>query len=128
MGPPDEVEVDRVVGVEVVAVAVMEAVFADAGVGVDSMVNRAVEAEFDVFVKAKLGFDFSRVGSGSSKGRDSFVGVRFVGCAVEARAEQFLVGVKAMAGFEVRELAVHSGEEEADDEPAILGFLGDDVG
>ena len=33
-----------------------------------------------------------------------------------------------MAGFEVREFAVHGGDEEAYDEPAVPGFLGDDVG
>ena len=37
-------------------------------------------------------------------------------------------GVDAVAGLEVGELALHGGDEELDDEPAVLGFLGDDVG
>ena len=46
----------------------------------------------------------------------------------EAEFDQEPGGVEAVAGLEVRELAVHGGGQEADDEPAVLGFLGDDVG
>ncbi len=47
---------------------------------------------------------------------------------VEAEFDEESSGVDAMAGLEVREIAVHGGDEEADDETAVLGFLGDDVG
>ena len=47
---------------------------------------------------------------------------------VEAELDEESGGVDAVAGLEVGELALHGGEEEADDEPAVLGFLGDDVG
>ncbi len=93
-------------GVENVAVAVMEEVCTDAGVGVAFIVRRAVAAEFDVFLKAALGFDFSGIGSGFSRGVDGFLGVRFIGGAVEAAAEQFFGGIEAVAGFEVRLLSI----------------------
>ena len=47
---------------------------------------------------------------------------------VVAEFDEETGGVDAMAGLEVREVAVHGGDEELDDEPAVLGFLGDDVG
>ena len=47
--------------VEGVAFAVVEAVFADAGVGIGLVVDRAVEAEFDVFGKLALGLYLSGV-------------------------------------------------------------------
>ena len=172
-GPPDEVEVDSVVGVERdatgqvvgvlgdegvhfiavademgssggvmgdcfeflgverVAVAVMEAVFADAGVGVACIVHRAMAAEFDVFLKAALGFQFGRVrsgvGSGFSLGIDSLVGVRIIRGVVEATAEQFFGGVEAVAGFEVGEFALHYGDEEADGGAAMVGCFAHDL-
>ena len=131
-GPADEVEVDGVVGVQRVAVAVMEATFADAGVGVGFVVHPAVAAELDVFPKLALGFDFCRVGFGVGSGlglsMDSFAGVRFIGSAVEAAAEQFPGGVKPVAGPEVRQFALHHGDEEADGGAAMVGFLAHDLG
>ena len=47
---------------------------------------------------------------------------------VEAEFDEESGGVDAVAGLEVGELALHGGDEELDDEPAVLGFLGDDVG
>ena len=47
---------------------------------------------------------------------------------VEAELDEESGGVDAVAGLEVGELALHGGDEELDDEPAVLGFLGDDVG
>ena len=49
-------------------------------------------------------------------------------CGLEAEFDEEAGGVEAMAGLGVGEFAVHGGDEEADDEPAVLGFLGDDVG
>ena len=75
-----------------------------------------------------MGFDLSRVASGFGKGADCFVGVRFIGGAVEATVERFLGGVEAVTRFEVEEFGRHYGGEGTDDEPAILGFLGNDLG
>ena len=47
---------------------------------------------------------------------------------VVAEFDEEACGVDAVAGLEVGELALHGGDEELDDEPAVLGFLGDDVG
>jgi len=47
---------------------------------------------------------------------------------LEAEFDEQTGGVEAVAGQGVGEFAVHGGYEEADDEPAVLGFLGDDVG
>ena len=47
---------------------------------------------------------------------------------VVAEFDEGSSGVDAVAGLEVGELALHGGDEELDDEPAVLGFLGDDVG
>ena len=47
---------------------------------------------------------------------------------VVAEFDEESCGVDAVAGLEVGELALHGGDEELDDEPAVLGFLGDDVG
>ena len=47
---------------------------------------------------------------------------------LEAEFDEEPGGVEAVAGLEVRELAVHGGGQEADDEATVLGFLGDDVG
>ena len=47
---------------------------------------------------------------------------------VVAEFDEEAGGVDAVAGLEVGELALHGGDEELDDEPAVLGFLGDDVG
>ena len=47
---------------------------------------------------------------------------------VEAEFDEESGGVDAVAGLEVGELALHGGDEELDDESAVLGFLGDDVG
>ena len=47
---------------------------------------------------------------------------------VVAEFDEEFGGVDAVAGLEVGEIAVHGGEEEADDESAVLGFLCDDVG
>ena len=49
-------------------------------------------------------------------------------CLFVAEFDEESCGVYAVAGLEVRELALHGGDEELDDEPAVLGFLGDDVG
>ena len=49
-------------------------------------------------------------------------------CGLEAEFDEEPGGVEAMARLGVGEFAVHGGDEEADDEPAVLGFLGDDVG
>ena len=53
-------------GVEDVAFAVVQAVFADAGIGIGLVVHRAVEAEFDVFGAPALRFDLRGVGFGSA--------------------------------------------------------------
>ena len=47
---------------------------------------------------------------------------------IEAELDEESSGVDAVAGLEVGELALHGGDEELDDESAVLGFLGDDVG
>ena len=46
---------------------------------------------------------------------------------IEAEFDEESGGVDAVAGLEVGELALHGGDEELDDEPAVLGFLSDDV-
>ena len=46
----------------------------------------------------------------------------------ESEFDEEAGGVEAMAGLGVGDIAVHGGDEEADDETAVLGFLGDDVG
>ena len=51
---------------EGVAVAVVAAVFARAGVGIAGVVDGAVPAEFDVLGKAALGFDLGGSGSAGS--------------------------------------------------------------
>ena len=114
--------------VEQVAIAIMETVFADAGVGVALIVQRTVAAEFDVFLKLSLGFDFSRIGRGFSLGRDGLVGVRCVGGAVEAALEEFSGGGKAVTGFEVGEFALHHVDEEADGGTALVGLFAHDLG
>ena len=47
---------------------------------------------------------------------------------LEAEFDEEPGGVETVARLGVGEFAVHGGYEEADDEPAILSFLGDDVG
>ena len=47
---------------------------------------------------------------------------------LEAEFDEEPGGVEAVAGLGVGEIAVHGGDEEADDEAAVVGFLGDDVG
>ena len=68
---------------EGVAFAVVEAVFADARVGVVSVVHRAVLAEFEQFGMA-LGFQFFR---GQLDGFGFGLGVGVVGEVVEAALE-----------------------------------------
>ena len=123
---------------EGVAVAVVAAVFADAGVGIAGVVDGAVPAEFDVLGKATLGFDLSGVrlsevwlgevrfgfGGGCCPGVLALI----FGIVVEAEAEEFLGGGEAVAGFEVRELALHGVDEEADGGAAVVGFVVDYFG
>jgi hypothetical protein len=45
-----------------------------------------------------------------------------------AEVEELAGGVKAMAGLDVVGAALHEVDEEADDEPAVVGLLADDVG
>ena len=49
-------------------------------------------------------------------------------CGLEAEFDEEPGGVEAMARLGVGEFAVHGGDEEADDEAAVLGFRGNDVG
>ena len=84
-----------------------------------------------------LGFGFSlplslcfRLGAGMGLAR-ALGGVGAVDGSlglVVAEFDEEACGVDAVAGLEVGELALHGGDEELDDEPAVLGFLGDDVG
>ena len=85
-----------------------------------------------------LGFGFGlplglRLGAGIAFGR-ALSGAPCVGTVndslglIEAEFDEESGGVDAVAGLEVGELALHGGDEELDDEPAVLGFLGDDVG
>ena len=46
---------------------------------------------------------------------------------LEAEFDEEPGGVEAVAGLGVGEFAVHGGDEEADDETAVLSFLSDDV-
>ena len=48
-------------------------------------------------------------------------------CGLEAEFDQEPGGIEAMARLGVGKFAVHGGDEETDDETAVLGFLGDDV-
>ena len=109
--------------VEWVAIAVVEAVFADAGEGFVLVVPGAVLAEFDEFGAAS---GFERFGG--ELGGFGFGSLCVVGQVVEAALEEFFGGGKAMAGFEVGELALHGVDEEADGDAAIVGFLTDDLG
>ena len=69
------------------------------------------------------GIGLARALGGSSAGVvDDSLGL------VEAELDEESCGVDAVAGLEVGELALHGGDEELDDESAVLGFLGDDVG
>ena len=47
---------------------------------------------------------------------------------LEAEFDEEPGGVEAVAGLGVGEFAVHGGDEEADDETAVLSFLSDDAG
>ena len=47
---------------------------------------------------------------------------------LEAEFDEEPGGVEAMAGLGIGEFAVHGGDEEADDETAVLSFLSDDAG
>ena len=49
-------------------------------------------------------------------------------CAIEAEVEELPRGVEAVAGLGVIDLALHDVDEETDYEPAVVGFLADDVG
>ena len=49
-------------------------------------------------------------------------------CAIEAEVEELACGVEAMAGFGIIDLALHDVDEEADNVPAVVGLLADDVG
>ena len=48
--------------------------------------------------------------------------------AIEAEVEELPSGVEPVAGLGVIDLALHDVDEEPDYEPAIVGFLADDVG
>ena len=118
---------------EGIAVAVVAAVFADAGIGIAGVVDGAVPAEFDVLGKATPGFDLGGVrlsGVRLGFGLGYFGGVLALifGIVVEAEAEEFLGGGEAVAGFEVRELALHGVDEEADGGAAVVGFVVNDFG
>ena len=45
-----------------------------------------------------------------------------------AEVEELTGGVKAMAGPGTFQIALHEVDEKADDEPAVIGLLADDVG
>ncbi len=116
--------------VEDVAIAVVEAVFADARVAIGLVVHRAVEGEFHVFGAAALGFDLGKVWLGFRFGVMGFgvVGLRVVGNVVEAALEEFFGGGEAVAGLEVGEFALHHVDQESDGDVAIVGFFTDDLG
>ena len=118
----------KLVVAEEVAIAVVMAVFANAGVGIAGVIDGAVPAEFDVLGEAALGFDLGGVGFGF--GRGCFVGVLalILGVVVEAEAEEFSGGGEPVAGFEVGKFALHDVDEEADGGVAVVGFLADDLG
>ena len=109
-----------------VAFAVVESVFADAGVGVVSVVHGAVLAEFEEFGVA-LGFQFFR-GQLDGFRFGSCLGVCIFGEVVEAALEEFFGGGETMAGFEVGEFALHGVDEELDGDVAIVSFFADDLG
>ena len=45
-----------------------------------------------------------------------------------AETEELPGGVEAMAGLGILQAALHKVDEKADDEPAVVGLLTDDVG
>ena len=113
---------------EGIALAIVAAVFADAGVGIAGVVHGTVQAELDVLGKAALGLDLGGVRFGF--GRGCFVDrpVLILGIVVEAEAEEFPGGGEPVARFEVRELALHDVDEEADGGASEVGFIADDLG
>ena len=120
----------KLVVAEEVAIAVVMAVFANAGVGIAGVIDGAVPAEFDVLGEAAPGFDLGGVRFGFGLILGCFAGVLLLilGVVVEAEAEEFSGGGEPVAGFEVGELALHDVDEEADGGASEVGFLADDLG
>ena len=113
-----------------------------AGFEVGELAPHYVDEEADGGA-AKVGFIANDLGEGGTDvvgrvGGFGF-GLRFGGApgggvvdvrlgGLEAEFDEEAGGVEAVAGLGVGEFAVHGGDEEADDETAVLSFLGDDVG
>ena len=112
--------------VEGVALAVVEAVFTDAGEGIGFCSTPGPCLLNSMSSAWRRAASSSGVELGGFGVLPEASGV--VGEAVEAALEEFLGGGETMAGFEVGELALHGVDEEADGGAAVVGFLADDLG